>query len=299
MARLCEGRVAIVTGGGRGHRPRILPDAGREGAKVVVNDLGGAATARAPISAPPQQVVERDQGMGGEAVANGDDVSNWEQAKRMIDQAVSAFGKLDVLYQQCRHPARPHAGQHDRGRVGRGDQGAPEGHLRAGPPRRRLLARPQQGHRRPVNARIINTSSVSGIYGNIGQTNYGAAKMGIAALHHHRRARTAPLRRDRERHRAGRPDPADRKPGGRVTEERRETRSRNGSRRSPSGWRARTAGESPGASSRRAAAFCHRRRLAPRTDAKPVQDPSMAGQILAELEKTARKNAGMNGLDLD
>ena len=100
----------------------------------------------------------------------------------MVQQAVDTFGRLDVARQQRRHPARPHAGQHERGRVGRGDQGPPEGHLRPARHAAALLARASPRRATTVDARIINTTSVSGIYGNLGQTNYGAAKMGIAAF---------------------------------------------------------------------------------------------------------------------
>ena len=89
---------------------------------------------------PAQQVVDEIKAMGGEAVANGDDISDWEGAERLDQQAVDTFGGLDVAHQQRRHPARPHARQHDRGGVGRGHQGAPQGHVRPVALRRRLLA---------------------------------------------------------------------------------------------------------------------------------------------------------------
>ena len=97
MARLCEGRVAIVTGGARGVGREHCLMLAEHGAKVVVNDLGGDRAGKGNDVGPAQQVVNEIKAMGGEAVANGDDVSDWNGAKRMIDQAVSAFGKLDAV----------------------------------------------------------------------------------------------------------------------------------------------------------------------------------------------------------
>src|SRR5438034_4116912 len=97
MAGLCEGRVAIVTGGGGGIGREYCLMLAEEGAKVVVNDLGGDRAGTGADLSPAQQVVEEIKAKGGEAVANGADVSDWEQSKAMIDQAVQTFGKLDVL----------------------------------------------------------------------------------------------------------------------------------------------------------------------------------------------------------
>ena len=221
----------------------------------------------------------------------------------MIDQAIDALRHARRAGQQRRHPARPHAGQHDRGGVGRGDQGAPEGHLRA----RRTTPPPtgaswsKQGQK--VDARIINTTSVSGIYGNAGQTNYGAAKAGIAGVHHHRRARAAPLRHHRQRHRARRADPPDRGPRHGA-----EARDEDKARMHPRWiapivtWLASTrVGGRHAAASSRPRARCS---PSPRagTAARrltPVEDPSEIGPIVDELMRTARKNAGMDGQDLD
>ena len=97
MARLCEGRVAIVTGGARGVGREHCLMLAEHGAKVVVNDLGGDRAGKGHDVGPAQQVVNEIKAKGGEAVANGDDVSDWNGAKHMIDQAVSAFGKLDAV----------------------------------------------------------------------------------------------------------------------------------------------------------------------------------------------------------
>ena len=97
MAGLCEGRVAIVTGGGRGIGREYCLMLAEEGAKVVVNDLGGARDGVGADQGPAHDVVAEIKAKGGDAVANGADVSDWDQAKGMIDQAISTFGKLDVL----------------------------------------------------------------------------------------------------------------------------------------------------------------------------------------------------------
>src|ERR1700709_1055962 len=98
MARLCEGRVAIVTGGGRGVGREHALMLAEHGAKVVVNDLGATVDGTgAPDKDPANEVVALIKSKGGEAVANGDDVSSWDGAKNMINQAIQTFGKLDVL----------------------------------------------------------------------------------------------------------------------------------------------------------------------------------------------------------
>jgi len=182
MARLCEGRVAIVTGGARGVGREHCLMLAEHGAKVVVNDLGGDRAGKGHDVGPAQQVVNEIKAKGGEAVANGDDVSDWNGAKRMIDQAVSAFGKLDavvlnagilrdrMLVNMTEDEWDAVIKVHLKGTF------APARHAAA---YWRDQAKAKGG---PVDARIITTTSVSGIYGNIGQTNYGAAKAGIASF---------------------------------------------------------------------------------------------------------------------
>src|SRR5579863_6179578 len=97
MGRLCEGRVAIVTGAGRGIGREHAKLLAAHGAKVIVNDLGGLADGTGKDGSPAQQVVNEIRAAGGEAVANTDDISDWAGALRMIEQAISTYGKLDVL----------------------------------------------------------------------------------------------------------------------------------------------------------------------------------------------------------
>ena len=97
MAKLCEGRVAVVTGAGRGIGREHALMLASHGAKVVVNDLGGEPDGTGADLTPAQQVAAEIAGMGGDAIVNGDDVSDFNGAKRMIDQAVDAFGTIDIL----------------------------------------------------------------------------------------------------------------------------------------------------------------------------------------------------------
>ena len=115
MGQLCTGRVAIVTGGGRGLGREYALMLAEQGAKVVVNDLGGTSSGEGADLTPAQQVVEKIKHRGGEAIVNGNDVSDWAGAKALIDEAINTFGRLDVLINNAGNPARPHDGQHDRG----------------------------------------------------------------------------------------------------------------------------------------------------------------------------------------
>ena len=178
---LCEGRVCIVTGAGRGigrEHARMLAD---HGASVVVNDLGGSRDGRGVDAGPAEEVVAEIVAAGGRAVANIDDVSDWAGAQHMVEQAIDAFGGLDVLVNN--------AGiLRDRMLVNMTEEewdGVIKVHLRGTfAPARHAAAywreRSKQGLAN--DARIINTTSISGLYANPGQSNYGAAKAGIAAF---------------------------------------------------------------------------------------------------------------------
>ena len=181
MARLCEGRVAIVTGAGRGIGREHALSLAAHGAKVVVNDLGGNMDGSGGDLSPAQQVVNEIKGMGGEAIANGESVANWEGAQRLINSAIETFGDLHVVVNNAgilrdRVLANMTEEEWD---------AMINVHLKGTfAPSRWAAAywREQAKAGKPVSGRIINTTSVSGIYGNPGQTNYGAAKAGIAAF---------------------------------------------------------------------------------------------------------------------
>ncbi len=181
MARLCEGRIAIVTGAGRGIGREHALMLASQGAKVVVNDLGGNVDGSGGDLSPAQQVVEEIKGMGGEAVANGDSVSSWEGAQRLINTAIETFGDLHVVVNN--------AGiLRDRVLVNMTEEewdSVINVHLKGTFAVSRHAAaywRDRSKAGETNDARIINTTSVSGIYGNIGQANYGAAKSGIAGF---------------------------------------------------------------------------------------------------------------------
>ncbi len=171
----------IVTGSGRGIGREHALMLAEHGAKVVVNDLGGERDGTGADQTPAQSVVEEIRAMGGEAVVNGDDVSSWEGAQRMINTAVENFGDL--------HAVVNNAGiLRDRMLVNMTEaewDAVIAVHLKGTfAPSRWAAAywREKAKAGEPVDARIINTTSVSGIYGNVGQTNYGAAKAGIASF---------------------------------------------------------------------------------------------------------------------
>jgi NAD(P)-dependent dehydrogenase (short-subunit alcohol dehydrogenase family) len=175
------GKVAIVTGAGRGIGRAHALALAAAGAKVVVNDLGGSLAGEGADVSPAAQVVEEIKAAGGEAVANGENVADYAGAGRLVGQAVDELGGLDILVNNAgilrdrmivnmteqewdavinvhlkgHFCPSQHAAAHWRERSKAGDE---------------------------VRGRIVNTSSPSGVFGNVGQANYGAAKAGIAAF---------------------------------------------------------------------------------------------------------------------
>ena len=176
-----DGRIAVITGAGRGiGREHALLFA-KEGAKIVVNDLGGAADGEGADATPAQQVVNEIKALGGEAVANYDDIADWEGGQRLINTAIETFGDIHVLVNNAgilrdRVIANMTAEEWD---------AVIRVHLRGHfVPTRWAAAywREQAKSGKTVNASIINTSSTSGLLSNPGQSNYGAAKTGIATF---------------------------------------------------------------------------------------------------------------------
>jgi NAD(P)-dependent dehydrogenase (short-subunit alcohol dehydrogenase family) len=178
---LLDGKVAIVTGAGRGLGEQHALLLASEGAQVVVNDLGGEWDGQGSDNRPAQQVVEKIEAAGGAAVANYDSCSDWKAAENLVQQAIDTYGGLDIVVNNAGilrdkmsynmeeadwdsvidvhlkgHFAMTHfAGKYWRGKAKAGEE---------------------------VYGRIINTSSESGLFGNAGQANYAAAKSGIVAL---------------------------------------------------------------------------------------------------------------------
>lgn len=176
-----DGRVAIITGAGRGlGREHALLFAA-EGAKVVVNDLGGTNDGTGSDTTPAQQTVADIVAMGGEAIVNGDNVADWEGAQRMIRSAIDAFGDLDILVNNAgilRDRVLVNMTEaewdaviavHLKGHF------APTHHAAA-----YWREQAKAGVTKPRN--IVHTSSTSGLFSNPGQANYGAAKSGIATF---------------------------------------------------------------------------------------------------------------------
>ncbi|MGD0393546.1 MAG: SDR family oxidoreductase [Acidimicrobiales bacterium] len=181
MSGICEGRIVVVTGAGRGIGRGHAIEFARQGAKVVVNDLGAEVDGSGSSEGPAGEVVEEIRGFGAEAVANGEDISDWDGAQRLIATAVDTFGGLDVLVNN--------AGiLRDRMLVNMTDtewDAVIRVHLRGTFAPMRWAAeywRDRVKAGETNDARIINTTSPSGIYGNVGQTNYGTAKAGIASM---------------------------------------------------------------------------------------------------------------------
>src|SRR4051812_12361769 len=181
MSGICEGRVVIITGAGRGIGRGHALEFARQGAKVVVNDLGAEVDGSGGSTGPAGDVVDEIRAMGGDAVANGDDVSDWEGAQRLINTAVETFGRLDVLVNNAgilrdRMLVNMTVDEWD---------AVIKVHLRGTfAPSRWAAAywRERTKAGGTNDAPTINTPPSSGIYGNAGQTNYGSAKAGIAAF---------------------------------------------------------------------------------------------------------------------
>ncbi len=176
-----DGRVAIVTGAGRGLGREHALLLAAEGAKVVVNDVGSAADGSGADAAPADEVSQEVEALGGEAVASADDVGDWAGAQRVVSAAVEAFGDLHVLVNN--------AGiVRDRFLVNmREDEwdDVVRAHLKGHFATTRWAAvhwREQSKAGKEVKASVVNTSSTSGLLGNPGQANYAAAKAGVAAL---------------------------------------------------------------------------------------------------------------------
>ena len=294
-----DGRVAIVTGAGRGIGREHALALAAHGARVVVNDLGTSGDGIGSDETPAQEVVRTIKAAGGEAVVNTDNVASFLGAKRLIDQAIETFGTLDILVNN--------AGiLRDRVLVNMVEpewDAVIEVHLKGtfAPSRHastywRNKSKDING---PVNARIINTSSVSGIYGNTGQTNYGAAKAGIAAF-------TVIAARELKRYgvtvNAVAPQALTRMTEGLRERTEEQKAAMHPGRVSPAiVWIA--SAESTDFTGRiveagggllAIAEGWHRGPTVP-----PEEDPTKLGAIMMALQEKARKNAGMNGVDLD
>ena len=178
---LLDGKIAIVTGAGRGIGREEALLLASEGATVIVNDVGGSLSGEGGDVSPAQQVVDVITGHGGTAAVNSDDISSWQGAKNLVDQAVDTYGSLDILVNNAgilRDKMSFSMGEstwddvirvHLKGHFG-------TAHFAAAYWR----AKSKAGE--PTSGRIINTTSESGLFGSVGQINYGSAKLGIVGM---------------------------------------------------------------------------------------------------------------------
>ncbi|MEU0935850.1 MULTISPECIES: SDR family oxidoreductase [unclassified Embleya] len=181
MSGICEGRVVIVTGAGGGiGREHALAFA-REGAHVVVNDIGASRQGDGRSLGPAQQVVADIEALGGKAVINADDVADWAGAERLVQTAIDTFGRLDVVVNNAgflRDRMLVSLGEDEFDAVVRVHL---KGHFavmrHAG-----AYWRAQAKAGATIDARLINTTSGAGLMGSVGQGNYAAAKAGITCL---------------------------------------------------------------------------------------------------------------------
>jgi NAD(P)-dependent dehydrogenase (short-subunit alcohol dehydrogenase family) len=299
MTGLCEGRVAIVTGAAQGIGREYALQLARHGAQVVVNDLGTGRDGRGMDHAAAEAVVAAIKAAGGTAIANGEDITDWDASNRLIEHAVSAFGRLDVLVNNAgilRDRMLVNMEESDWDAV-------IKVHLKGTfAPSHHAAVHWRTEQKRTgalVNARIINTSSSSGLFGNIGQTNYGAAKAGIAAF-------TIIAARELKRYgvtvNAISPHAQTRMTEGIRERSPEEIASRNPKWIAPvvvwlaSAESAHVTGRVFEAGGGILAAL-EGWRQGPKAD--PIDDPAAIGPVLTDLAQRARRNVDMQGRDLD
>ena len=175
MGRL-NGKIAVVTGAGRGIGKETALFLAKEGAKVVVNDLGGNTDGTGGTQIA-DEVVEEIKAAGGEAVANYDSVSDFAGGQNIFQTALDTFGGMDILINNAgilRDKTLFNMEENDWDQVIAVHL---KGHFNCTKPFASYIRETNK-----MDCRIINMSSVSGLYGNFGQTNYGAAKAGIAGF---------------------------------------------------------------------------------------------------------------------
>jgi NAD(P)-dependent dehydrogenase (short-subunit alcohol dehydrogenase family) len=176
-----EGKVAIVTGAGRGIGREHALALARAGAKIVVNDLGVSLAGEGADAAPADDVVREVVALGGEAVANGENVADFTGARRLVEHAIESFGRLDILVNNAGILRDRMLVNMDEGEWDAVIEVHLKGHFA---PMHHAAAywRERSKAGDEVRARVINTSSPSGVFGNVGQANYGAAKAGIVGF---------------------------------------------------------------------------------------------------------------------
>ncbi len=178
---LLDGKVAIVTGAGRGIGREEALLLASEGAKVIVNDVGASVSGEGGDKHLAEEVVELIKKSGSDGAVNASDVSTWQGAKDLVDQAVDTFGSLDILVNNAgilRDKMSFNMDESDWDdviRVHLKGHFAPSHHAA-------VYWRGRSKAGESVSAHIVNTASEAGLYGNAGQANYSAAKAGIASM---------------------------------------------------------------------------------------------------------------------
>lgn len=175
MTRLLEGKVALITGAGRGVGRGIALAMAEAGARVVVNDLGATLDGKADNEQPAAEVVATIRARGGEAIADGGSVADWDAAQAMVNLAVNTFGRLDIVvnnagilrdvmfFKMSEQEFDDVVAVHLKGCFNVSRAAAP------------LFKNQKSGS-------YVHMTSTSGLIGNFGQANYSAAKLGVAAL---------------------------------------------------------------------------------------------------------------------
>ena len=299
MSKVCQGRVVIVTGAARGIGREYALHLAREGARVVVNDIGTARDGHGQDYSAAQTVVDEILADGGQAFANSDNIADWNGARNLIESTVAHYGALHGLVNNAgilrdRMMVNMEESEWDAViNVHLKGTFAPSHHAAV------YWRNLQKQTGEPASGRIINTTSSSGLFGNIGQTNYGAAKAGIAAM-------TVIAARELKRYgvtvNAICPHAQTR-----MTESLRERTQEEIESRHPRWispvvvWLASQESDEVtgrvfevGGGFLAALEGWHRG-----PESVPVDDASQIGPILKELSRTARRNADMKGNDLD
>ena len=181
MAGICEGRVVIVTGAARGIGRAHALEFARQGAKVVVNDIGTTLDGKGQSEGPAVEVVEEIKKLGGDAIVNADDVADWQGAQRLVQAGIDKWGRLDVVVNNAgfvRDRMFVNCTEEEFDAVTRVHL---KGHFCVGRHAGAYWRDQSKAGNKP-DARLINTSSGAGLQGSVGQAVYSAAKAGIAAL---------------------------------------------------------------------------------------------------------------------
>ncbi len=179
---LFDGKVAIVTGAGRGIGRAEALLLASEGASVVVNDLGGAADGSGSDASAAEQVVAEIEAAGGAAVANHGSVMSWDDSKAMVDQAVEIFGGLDIVINNAGILRDKMSFNMDEDEWDIVIGVHLKGHFCMSRHAAAYWKAKNKQTGEPIGGAIVNTTSESGLYGNLGQVNYAAAKAGIASM---------------------------------------------------------------------------------------------------------------------